>query len=137
MNLSVAALVVAIISALISAGALIHNIESFRRQGWELWVKPDFDREDQKAYAVITNVGRQMCFITGVTFFVTDISIFRERGLPPESHLVTSSEIENPVAPSQQIKVECPHEVPVAFRLEVMAAAGGQVFHSEKFTARL
>ena len=70
--MALTALVVAIVSALLSAGALLQSILSFRRSGWDLDVDAWWDTHDKLVHVEITNVGRQACVISEVRYFISD-----------------------------------------------------------------
>lgn len=63
-----------VISALISAGALLLGFVSFRRAGWDLDVIAWTDIDPIAIHVAVTDTGRQGCVISKIRCFFTNIS---------------------------------------------------------------
>ena len=133
--MALAALVVAIVSALLAAGALLQSVLSFRRSGWRLDVTAWWDTRLNVAHVEITNVGRQSCVISEIRYFISD------RANPsslPFSQVVffDHDAVTEPIAPSAKIELDRSfEELPEAFNLEVWAWTAGRPYKSEKWVA--
>lgn len=127
--MALSALVVAIVSALISAGALLLGYVSFRRSGWDLDVIAWIDiRSSIEIHVGITNTGRQGCVISRITYFLTNLSDGEVQAFDHEDG-------PHPLAPSATIHVTRKlGSLPEVSTIEAWAFTGGRPYKSKKWT---
>jgi hypothetical protein len=131
--MALTALVVAIVSALLSAGALLQSILSFRRSGWDLDVDAWWDTHDKLVHVEITNVGRQACVISEVRYFISDRTKSSDVRFG-ESAFFDYDAVPEPIAPSAKIEITknlC--GLPGSFSLEAWVWTAGRPYKSEKW----
>ncbi len=138
--MALTALVVAIVSALISAGALLHNIWSFRRTGWDLKVNAWWDGINKQVYVRIINIGRQACVISEISYHITDLAPEPKHGRDfgdPEQVFRDHEAVSEPIVPSASIEVtKALNPLPDEFAFEVGVRTGDRAYMSEKSKAR-
>lgn len=142
--MALTALIVAIVSALISAGALLHSIWSFRRTGWDLKVSAWWDGIDKQVHVRIINVGRQACVISEIEYHITSLAPEPKPGLglglglgDPEQVFRDHEAVSKPIAPSASIEVtKALNPLPDEFAFEVGVRTGDRAYMSEKYKAR-
>ncbi|HUC23865.1 MAG TPA: hypothetical protein VMA73_14245 [Streptosporangiaceae bacterium] len=139
--MAIAALVVAIVSALLAAGALLHNIRSFRRSGWDLKVVAWCGRNNDQVHVEITNVGRQACEVSEIRYFISrhESVPAQERvgfsaAIPPVMVFSDHEAVAEPIAPSAKVEVikDFGITLPAVFSLEVWVWTGGRPYRSER-----
>jgi hypothetical protein len=133
--MALAALVVAIVSSLIGAGALLHNIRSFRRTGWDLKVIAWWDQHDKQVHVRIINVGRQACVVSQIKYHITDLAPKPESPWALFYEQVFRDPVSEPIAPSDRVEVmKALDPLPDKFTLEVGVVTGDRTYMSEKST---
>ena len=133
--MALAALVVAIVSALISAGTLLHNIWSFRRTGWDLKVIARWDHNDKQVHVKIINVGRQACVVSQIRYHITDLEPKPLSGWSIFPVQVFDNPVSEPIPPSATVEVvKALDNLPDKFTLEVGVWTGNSAYMSETST---
>jgi hypothetical protein len=128
-----AALIVAIVSALLSAGALLQSVLSFRRSGWNLTVDAWWDDLYNQVHVEITNVGRQACVISEIRYFISDRTNSPDM-MFGETVFFDNDAAPEPIAPSAKIEITKSFKgLPAAFTLEAWAWTGGRPYKSQKW----
>jgi hypothetical protein len=134
---AVAALVVAIASALFTGAAWLQSTQAFRRSGWVLDVDSWWDIEEDRAHVEITNTGRQACVISEIRYFISSTKV--PSGVPFPEMFFSDEGPADPVDPSAKIEItrsfgELPEGfvLPPTFSFEVWVWTAGRPYKSKK-----